>query len=355
MSELFRFEREANIMKNQPAITNLEEMSVDAHDLVSWMIQREPKMRPTATQVCDHPYFWDSVRRSSFLCDFSDRIEAESLLANNNGTPSFDIIGIERFAQKVVGDAWHVKVDQDLLSHLSKYRSYDPSSVRDCLRMIRNKHHHFDEIPVELRQRMFHGSECLQGYFESKFPRLVQHCYNFCRNHLIPDDPLVVKYRIPSIKAMSDAKPIPRESIVENGIDVKEQTTLLSLILSRKNQKKQPDDLIIWEGSTTAKVYNCRGWTRSQDVWILGSDMAEKKRDINVTKFMEDPKFRTRLCNHWDTSQGVICPMRKKFKCVFAHGPVELRVKEGKRSRWGQLCDKNGNSSNPCHSGGEDT
>jgi len=32
--------------------------------------------------------------------------------------------------------------------------------------------------------------------------------------------------------------------------------------------------------------------------------------------------------------------MRKKNKCVFAHGPAELRVKEGKKNRWGKLVDK---------------
>jgi hypothetical protein len=47
--------------------------------------------------------------------------------------------------------------------------------------------------------------------------------------------------------------------------------------------------------------------------------------------------------------------MRKKGKCVFAHGPIELRVKEGKRHRWGKLVDTHGNNTNPFHSGGEDT
>jgi hypothetical protein len=27
--------------------------------------------------------------------------------------------------------------------------------------------------------------------------------------------------------------------------------------------------------------------------------------------------------------------MRKKGKCIFAHGPVELRVKESRRGKWG--------------------
>jgi hypothetical protein len=47
--------------------------------------------------------------------------------------------------------------------------------------------------------------------------------------------------------------------------------------------------------------------------------------------------------------------MRRKGKCVFAHGPVELRVKEGKHNRWGKLVDNNGDNANPRHSGGEDT
>jgi serine/threonine protein kinase len=342
-------------MKNQPVTSSLEALSVDAFDLVSWMIERDSKSRPTATQVCEHPYFWDSVKRSSFLCDFSDRIEAESLSASNNGTPSCDILALERNAQKVVGDAWNLKVDQDLLLHLSRYRSYDPSSVRDCLRMIRNKHHHFDEIPIELRQRMFHGSESLQGYFESKFPRLVQHCYSFCRQNLTNDDPLTIKYHILSIKSTPSTHSVRRDSAVDQDLIDNHAQAIPQSVSTLSSKKDLYDDLIIWEGSTAAKAYNCRGWLRSQEVWVLGSDIAEKKRDVNMTRCLEDPKFRTRLCNHWDTSQGVSCPMRKKYKCVFAHGPVELRVKEGKRDRWGKLCDKNGNNANPCHSGGEDT
>ena len=52
---------------------------------------------------------------------------------------------------------------------------------------------------------------------------------------------------------------------------------------------------------------------------------------------------------------GTFCAMRKRNKCIFAHGPAELRIKEGKKNRWGKLVDKNGDNKNPCHSGGEDT
>ena len=272
-------------MKNQPLISALEDISIDAFDLVSLMIQRDSKSRPTASQVCQHPYFWDSQKRSSFLCDFSDRLEAESLIISNNGEASFNILNVERCAQRVVGDAWNMKVDQDLLLHLSKYRSYDPSSVRDCLRMIRNKHHHFDEIPIELRQRMFHGSESLQGYFESKFPRLVQHCYAFCRQHLSSDDPLMLKFHIPSCKPVNDADPIRTNHVL--GIPQNDDGSMQPVLplIDKLSVKLPPDDdeLVIWEGSNASKTFNCRGWMRSQEIWTVGTDITEKNTHTEIS------------------------------------------------------------------------
>ena len=115
------------------------------------------------------------------------------------------------------------------------------------------------------------------------------------------------------------------------------------------------EEIIIWAGSTSAKAFQCRGWNRSDDEWQHQSDLVSRRRDINLVRCAEDPKFRTRLCNHWDESLGTFCPMRKKNKCIFAHGPVELRVKEAKRGRWGKLVDENGDCNNNRHSGGEDT
>ena len=118
---------------------------------------------------------------------------------------------------------------------------------------------------------------------------------------------------------------------------------------------QETDNMVVWEGSTTAAELNCRGWSRSEDTWKRRIEPYFRKRDQGLRRAMDDPKFRTRLCNHWDVSMGMSCPMRKKNKCVFAHGPVELRVKEGKKKRWGKLVDKNGDNKNPRHSGGEDT
>lgn len=47
----------------------------DAHDLVSLMTAREPDLRPSAGEVCKHPFFWNEEKRLSFLLEFSDRLE----------------------------------------------------------------------------------------------------------------------------------------------------------------------------------------------------------------------------------------------------------------------------------------
>lgn len=47
----------------------------DAYDLVSLMTAREPDLRPSAGEVCKHPFFWNEEKRLSFLLEFSDRLE----------------------------------------------------------------------------------------------------------------------------------------------------------------------------------------------------------------------------------------------------------------------------------------
>ena len=511
------YEREANIMKNEPSTIALEKISVEASDLVCSMIARDPKQRPTAAQVCLHPFFWDAARRLAFLCQLSDRLEATSpTLAESTDSSvqqqtNVDPFLVDRNAATVVGTSWDKNLDEGLLSNVSRFRTYDPSSVRDLLRLIRNKYHHFDELPEDVKLRLGPNPTDLITYFQRLFPGLVMHCFRVCRDNLIKDDPLVLKFCIPSkldtisSHAASSSKPpgdgcqaelanisieandaslddtspaispstkdadtsenasyykvlastqssltttenedsketqtikstMADNSVEEKPLSLTTEKTLVSAQLltmlvekekggedsditttdtaisprtrpqkvsqegedadqiqnassfvtsssitmaaestsaatpallnepttrSRDNEapatSNAAEGMVIWEGSTAAKTFNCRGWYRSEDEWVRRVDSTLRKRDANVTRCATDPKFRTRLCNHWDSSQGTHCPMRRKKKCIFAHGPVELRVKEGKRNRWGKLVDSEGNCSNPKASGGEDT
>ena len=453
------FEREANIMHNRPNLEELKKVSPDAHNLVASMISRNPKMRPTAKQICDHPFFWTPHQRLSFLCDFSDRLESD---ASDNTKISRDAskvlmtnpLAIERNAFQIVGTAWDKCLDPVLIDNVQRFRSYDTTSVRDLLRLIRNKYHHFDELPATFRESIGSTQAGLLEYFESRFPLLMVHCFSLCRQMLASDDPLAAKYSIPSsalVCAKRVEKPLapsetrssnsstnndldaPSDIILEPSAGDAEENERLTFESSSEHEKRSspagdsPDDLsaisdhratlerktvedgkesdfvfvyevpvdagpseanindalggqekdpnsesnesspnptelvltsndniIIWEQSTAAKSLNCRGWIRSDDEWTRRAP-AKKKMPTELQRCVDDPKFRTRLCNHWDVSLGCHCPMRRKNKCVFAHGPVELRVKEAKKGRWGRLVDKHGNNSNPRHSGGEDT
>ena len=429
------YEREVNIMHNRPNMEVLKKQSPDAYDLVSSMVQRNPSERPTAKQVCEHPYFWSAERRLAFLCDVSDRIESEgTATADGSLSQTFvaKLLAIERRASDVVGTAWDITLDDSLVSNVQRFRTYDPSSVRDLLRLIRNKHHHYDELPETLKAKMGSNTSGLLRYFESLFPKLLIHCYNAVRTVLPDDDSLLQKYsiipishktgdkvsdswtptipEIPSapvtdapesealecpeqleeaesdnidaeqnsiedataaeirdeskVEAVSveDASHLPIERVDKSTLRSKEEDSPVKdrEIMDSPSRMtiahgSTHDEIIVWECSSAAKTFKNRGWSRSDEEWIRRTDAALIKPNSNLVRCAEDPKFRTRLCNHWDVSLGTFCPMRKKNKCVFAHGPVELRVKEGKRNRWGKLVDKNGDNKNPKHSGGEDT
>ncbi len=412
------YEREANIMKNKP---NKEDLAFapDASDLIVSMIDRDAKARPTAEEVCNHPFFWSLSQRLKFLCDLSDRIELCDIPQEENGdiNLSLNIFAIEKGASEVFGTSWEKKLDPELMDASLSRRTYDPSSVRDILRMIRNKHHHYDELPSSLKSRIGSSTDGLSRYIAKQFPRLLMHCYNFCVFNLTPDDPLSVDYKLPRSRltpiiqsAKGDATTLPPLSEQKKGpslesipddleqeddqqkeTDEKDESASITPSLTDESEapvtcaendampKEQSevsfvaelctveDDnevndtdeemsgIVVWCGSNAAKQLNCRGWFRSDDEWEQRLDAKLRKRDANLARCADDPKFRTRLCNHWDVSGGTYCPMRKKNRCIFAHGPVELRVKEGKRHRWGTLVNKHGLCANPKASGGEDT
>lgn len=401
------FEREANIMHNRPNLAPLKGISVEAYDLIRLMVDRNPRLRPTAKEVCQHPFFWSKQKKLTFLCDFSDRLETDCPTPQSSAQ-MFNSLSIERGAMDIVGTSWEARLDGALIDNVQKFRSYDYSCIRDLLRLIRNKHHHFDELPDDFRKTTVPNQETLIEYFQEKFPGLVMHSYNFCRANLRDDDTLISKYEIIPSTCM-DSKTAPAAPValivgegavsidrVKKPLDSTKMTnpledldlsvvnaqvsdisdsTIKSTMLSSSADvatdamtdvaisdesvgvlgSARSEDIIVWEGSAAAKTFNCRGWSRSDDEWSRHIEPIYRKRDPNLKRCMDDPKFRTRLCNHWDVSLGTECPMRKKNKCVFAHGPAELRIKEGKKNRWGKLVDKNGNNSNPWHSGGEDT
>lgn len=61
---------------------------------------------------------------------------------------------VEAGADSVVGRSWDVRLDAELTEDAGRYRKYDFSSVRDLLRVVRNKRHHFHELPERVKGLM---------------------------------------------------------------------------------------------------------------------------------------------------------------------------------------------------------
>ncbi|CAN6608747.1 serine/threonine-protein kinase/endoribonuclease Ire1p [Trichomonascus vanleenenianus] len=205
--------RESNIDENQ---YNLDELgdpneidSVEAQDLIEQMIQRDPKKRPDATQVLLHPYFWSSQKKLDLLYKVSDWIEGErrdkdSQQKGGDGRDKdledarkqeerekakaeHDAKGelLEDMAREndVCGKDWHERLDSMLEANLRKFRTYEGERVAHLLRAIRNKSHHYNELPDQLKRIMPMPDGYLH-YFTQRFPHLLITIYYFAREHL---------------------------------------------------------------------------------------------------------------------------------------------------------------------------
>ena len=98
----------------------------------------------TNIQWSKHPALWEESRRVAFLLDASDYAEetseADGLRAAIDASSGFD--------------DWRAAFSDDFLRHAEARRTYDGTSVRALLRMLRNQSHHIRTSPfAELRTR----------------------------------------------------------------------------------------------------------------------------------------------------------------------------------------------------------
>lgn len=84
--------------------------------------------------------------RLSFLRDTSDRVELEDRLAG-----SYLMRELESIAMVALGGKWDEKMETAFLADIGRYRRYKFNSVRDLLRVMRNKLNHYGELPQEIQ------------------------------------------------------------------------------------------------------------------------------------------------------------------------------------------------------------
>jgi len=118
------------------------------------------------------------------LLDVSDRAEDEP----KDGPLKLQL---EYKAEEVVGPNWMERLCPELASNLNEgvRRKYATSSVRDCLRVIRNKKHHYHELPAATQRSLGSMPDGFYQYFAVRFPQLLLHAYA-CMASFVQLDPL---------------------------------------------------------------------------------------------------------------------------------------------------------------------
>ncbi|KAF8062248.1 other/IRE protein kinase [Lyophyllum atratum] len=171
-----RFEREVNIMKNEKNLEALQrfgEEGAEAVDLITSMLDPAAYERPDTTTCLLHPFFWDPARRLNFLQDASDRFE---IMCRDPKDPY--LLVLEKEAYGIVGNDWHTRLDKIFIENLGKFRKYDGRSVQDLLRALRNKKHHYQDLPDNVKRHLGPMPEGFLSYFTRRYPRLFLHVHS---------------------------------------------------------------------------------------------------------------------------------------------------------------------------------
>ncbi|XP_078035621.1 serine/threonine-protein kinase/endoribonuclease Ire1 isoform X2 [Augochlora pura] len=177
--------RQANILCGESDLTALcEEISESDRQLalvlIKAMIANDPAERPPVIAVHEHPIFWEPSRILAFFQDVSDRVEKEQ-----SDSPA--LIALETGNHRVVQGDWRLFIDVEVATDLRRYRSYRGESVRDLLRALRNKKHHYRELSPAAQENLGDIPDKFTDYWLSRFPCLLSHVW--CAMQTFRDEP----------------------------------------------------------------------------------------------------------------------------------------------------------------------
>ncbi len=149
-------------------------------DLLSWMLSRYPKDRPSAEEALKHPYLQSKKKQFEMLCKMGNQQEIKagdknSLVVQNLNNDPTD---------------WRTLMRPDVLKYLCNdfingkpKVFYYKSSWTECLRLIRNVSQHWHDRPRPLPQpEAFYVVGDPQEYFLNLFPSLLVEVHRIVRS-----------------------------------------------------------------------------------------------------------------------------------------------------------------------------
>jgi len=287
-------------------------------------------LEPCATPLAwsKHPALWDDSRRVAFLLDASDYAEetseADALRAAIDASPGFD-------------EDWRAAFSSDFLRHAEARRTYDGTSVRALLRMLRNQSHHIRTSPfAELRTR-----EGLLAFVLVRFPSLLLRVFEACHAALPLHADLRSYLDYFGVPALADGAPAlvaaaaTRTAAEAPALVAEAPNSRCEGPSGSPAPREAAEALTLVDAPTAAP--SRRGSPASDDddlnarlatLTVADPPAAQKGSPRGVQEPL--PKgYRTRLCKHWLASGGTHCPMTARgLQCKFAHGEHELRPPE---------------------------
>jgi len=114
--------------------------------------------RPTAAEVLTHPLMWGAETRLAFLR--TRATEWRGRTGWRGARPCWRTWRGRRRGRWGPGQ-WKDRIDGALLGNLGMYRRYNFRSVRDLLRVIRNKCNHYRELPEDVQVGSFVAGPCV--------------------------------------------------------------------------------------------------------------------------------------------------------------------------------------------------
>lgn len=116
--------------------------------------------------------------RLSFLRDVSDRIELED---RENASELLE--ALENTGKSSLDGKWDEKMETAFINDISRFRRYRYDSVRDLLRVVRNKLNHYRELSREIQAILGPVPDGFNHYFSTRFPKLLIEVYQVISSH----------------------------------------------------------------------------------------------------------------------------------------------------------------------------
>ena len=151
-----------------------------AKDLISWMLNHDPKDRPSAKEALKHPYLLPEEEQFELLQKIGNQREIKTGNTNSDVVTKLNRIHTD----------WQGSMGPDILNYLSavnvggrlRIRQYG-SSLTGYLRLIRNVSQHWNDQPHPFPQpKAFYNVGDPKEYFPKTFPDLAVEVHRIVRS-----------------------------------------------------------------------------------------------------------------------------------------------------------------------------